>query len=76
MHPINKCNTRLLNKPQVATKYSKMKLINYLPAAHMSKAVVCVLACSNSSGERYHKVTTPGVMGCNGKPYFLAVITI
>lgn len=32
------------------------------PAAHISMAVVCVFAPSNSSGARYHNVTTPGVI--------------
>jgi len=38
------------------------------PAAHMSTDVVWVRACSSSSGARYHRVTTRGVIGRKGRP--------
>ena len=38
------------------------------PAAHMSTDVVWVRACNSSSGARYHRVTTRGVIGRKGRP--------
>lgn len=58
-------------KASQSKNYSTRRCSN-LPAAHISNAVVCVLALRSSSGDLYHKVTTPGVMGRKGRPYFLA----
>lgn len=60
----NKKNVILLNTHKLLPRSSP----RMQPVAHMSMLVVWVRVCNKSSGARYQRVTTLGVIGLTGSP--------